>query len=622
MPVNRTLLAVVVLVWAWSVAPASAQLRVVNYNVAQLMGDNAALADVITQLHADSKPGFAVPVSVFIFQEVRSQDLPVLKSIIDATAPPGVFYAQATFTAIGGENNFGGAQAMFYRAGFLLEDTAEHMDINTGAGRYTDRWRLRLLGYDSPLARFYVYSSHLKAGNTASDRLDRLAGVQAVRANSDALEAGTHIIYAGDFNFYNNTEPGYVFWFQSGNGQAVDPLGTTPWGGPGNAIKHTQSPRLIMAGGLIGGGMDDRFDFQLSTNPMHDGLGLSYIPGTYRSFGNDGLHHGQAINNGNNFYYPGNVPLSNFIADALHDGSDHIPVVVEYQIPARMNATVPANYGKVIQGATFGVSFSVTNPAPNVVTPLGADILDYTATGSGGLSGAVNGSLPPVSGPSTGSIPLDTSTVGTVAGSITFTSTSQAVQPASLVRNTTGTVVRPSNPSFSSSSAMQKLAIEWELDPNTGTHQLDVPVWNLGFDSLQALLNLNSISGVAAPFSYVSGLVNNIGASPATLTFAFNTTGLRDGIYEAPIVIHASDENLPGQTFTDLALTVTVLLGEVVPCPADLNNSGAVDVQDLLILLGAWGSCGKGDCPADLNDSGTVDVQDLLILLGSWGVCP
>ncbi|HRP62845.1 MAG TPA: hypothetical protein PK400_06100 [Phycisphaerales bacterium] len=60
----------------------------------------------------------------------------------------------------------------------------------------------------------------------------------------------------------------------------------------------------------------------------------------------------------------------------------------------------------------------------------------------------------------------------------------------------------------------------------------------------------------------------------------------------------------------------------VVPaCPADLNNSGAVDVQDLLILLSSWGPCGKGNCPADLNDSGTVDVQDLLILLSSWGPC-
>jgi predicted outer membrane repeat protein len=56
--------------------------------------------------------------------------------------------------------------------------------------------------------------------------------------------------------------------------------------------------------------------------------------------------------------------------------------------------------------------------------------------------------------------------------------------------------------------------------------------------------------------------------------------------------------------------------------PADLNCDGAVDVFDLLILLGAWGpcpDCPKSPCQADLNDDCAVDVFDLLILLGEWG---
>lgn len=52
---------------------------------------------------------------------------------------------------------------------------------------------------------------------------------------------------------------------------------------------------------------------------------------------------------------------------------------------------------------------------------------------------------------------------------------------------------------------------------------------------------------------------------------------------------------------------------------ADLNGDCQVDVLDLLILLGAWGTCpARGDCPADINGSGGVDVQDLLMLLGDW----
>ncbi|HRP62882.1 MAG TPA: hypothetical protein PK400_06290 [Phycisphaerales bacterium] len=74
--------------------------------------------------------------------------------------------------------------------------------------------------------------------------------------------------------------------------------------------------------------------------------------------------------------------------------------------------------------------------------------------------------------------------------------------------------------------------------------------------------------------------------------------------------------------FTSPTAFMRIDLNAAPPCLADLNASGAVDVQDLLILLGSWGPCGKGECPADLNDSGSVDVQDLLILLGAWGPCP
>lgn len=56
-------------------------------------------------------------------------------------------------------------------------------------------------------------------------------------------------------------------------------------------------------------------------------------------------------------------------------------------------------------------------------------------------------------------------------------------------------------------------------------------------------------------------------------------------------------------------------------CPiGDLNGDGAVNVLDVLILLGAWGTCADpGECPADLNGDGDVDVFDLLILLTAWG---
>jgi hypothetical protein len=56
------------------------------------------------------------------------------------------------------------------------------------------------------------------------------------------------------------------------------------------------------------------------------------------------------------------------------------------------------------------------------------------------------------------------------------------------------------------------------------------------------------------------------------------------------------------------------------PCPADLNGTGDVDVQDLLALIMDWGSC--ANCPADLDGDGMVNVIDLLAMLAAWGDCP
>ena len=41
----------------------------------------------------------------------------------------------------------------------------------------------------------------------------------------------------------------------------------------------------------------------------------------------------------------------------------------------------------------------------------------------------------------------------------------------------------------------------------------------------------------------------------------------------------------------------------------------------LQLLLDAWGLCHTHECPSDLDDSGLVDVIDLLLLLARWGQC-
>jgi hypothetical protein len=59
--------------------------------------------------------------------------------------------------------------------------------------------------------------------------------------------------------------------------------------------------------------------------------------------------------------------------------------------------------------------------------------------------------------------------------------------------------------------------------------------------------------------------------------------------------------------------------------PGDITGDGSVNVQDLLVVISAWGTC-PGPCPpacaADIAPAGgncTVNVQDLLFVISNWG---
>ena len=54
-------------------------------------------------------------------------------------------------------------------------------------------------------------------------------------------------------------------------------------------------------------------------------------------------------------------------------------------------------------------------------------------------------------------------------------------------------------------------------------------------------------------------------------------------------------------------------------CDTDLNGDNTTDVNDLLLIIDAWGPCSS--CAADIDGSGEVDVDDLLVLIGGWGPC-
>lgn len=591
---------------------ASAQVRVVNYNLAKLAGSATALRAVLAEAGTDNAYGFAVTPSVLAFQEIRAADLAALDGHI-AAAFPGVPFVRATYTTSTTEDGAGGAQCLYYRSDVLTEVTSGHADISTGASRNSDRWLLQLNGYTASSAtRFYLYASHLKASNTSADAAERNTGATALRNNANALGAGVHTIFLGDYNLYTNAESAYATMTAAGTAQAVDPLGPVNWVGASGAIKHTQSPRDV-TGTLIGGGVDDRFDFQFSTTEFHDNDGLAYIAGTYRTLGNDGLHYNLAINTGGNSYFPGQAARSNTLATNLFNASDHMPVVVDYQVPPVMQATAPSTFGPVIRGATgITVAVQVSNAA-SVVTPLGVDALAATVAGSGVLSGSqsITAALAPSS--TTVTLPVNTAVAGALSGTATISTTVEGAQNALIARTVTGTVLAPSSPSWSLKTNQTARTVTASFGRNTGVQEIQVPLYNRGYTSAMARLDADGASAVAAPFAIIDATEPNIAATPATLRFSFDTTGLAPGDYTRSTTVFTSDENLPGAVSRPLTLGFTVTVTGSAN-PADLNGDGFVNASDLSILLAQWGTVGS----ADIDGDGIVGGSDLAVLLASW----
>lgn len=591
---------------------ASAQLRVMNYNLAKLVGDAASIRAALAGAGADDKFGFATAPAVMCFQEIRNADVAALDGHVLA-AFPGVPYARGTYTTSTTEDGAGGGQCMYYRTDLLTEVVSGHVDIATGASRNSDRWLMQLNGYTTAASRFYVYSSHLKASNTAADATTRNTGAIALRNNADALGAGVHAMFMGDWNLYTSAEAAYGTMTAAGNAQCIDPLGPDDWTGGTNAIKHTQSPRFA-TGALVGGGVDDRFDFQLSTNEFHDGDGLSMIPGTYRTLGNDGAHYNLDINNGNNSYYPTNIARSNALANALWAATDHMPVVVDYQVPPIMSATMQSTFSTVIVGASVVVPVSVSNTA-NVVHPLGTDALVATVVGSGGLVGSqsITAALAPSA--TTVNLAVNTASAANINATATISTAVEGTQNPTIARSLTGTVLGHARASWSAASLVTATTASTTTPANAGTVQIAVPLHNFGYGALQARLDADGVSGLTAPFATVTGTASNIAAAPASLVFSFNSNGRAPGTYAQTATVLTSDENLAGATSGSLAVTlsVTVTGGN----PADLNGDGHVDGADLALLLNAWGTTKPN--PADLDHDGIVSGSDLSILLNSWG---
>ena len=148
-----------------------------------------------------------------------------------------------------------------------------------------------------------------------------------------------NVLIMGDFNMYTSNEPGYRLLTQTYSNPEIcfmDPAALVGGVGDWNnniqyAAFHTQSTHSYSNECFSNGGLDDRFDFILMADEIAFSYNhLRYVNNSYHAVGNDGLHFNMSVNQG----YNTSVPAA--VAEALFDGSDHLPVTMKIAVDVHL----------------------------------------------------------------------------------------------------------------------------------------------------------------------------------------------------------------------------------------------------------------------------------------------
>jgi hypothetical protein len=271
----------------------------------------------------------------------------------------------------------------------------------------------------------------------------------------------------------------------------------------------------------------------------------------------------------------------------------------------------------VIQGANVAVPVTVTNTA-SVLVSKGADLLDYSITGAGNLTGSDVSTVAALSPGVAKNMLLSTATPGVSTGTVNANSTSVGVANGTFTQGVSTTVLSHAHPSFDSAA-------------NTASITLNFGIRALGFTAPQqsfavqnrpdapgftAGLDLDSVTGTGATGTLTtnSATFANLAAGGSTAFNASMNTGTV-GVFNASYALATSDQNLPGAISTgslSLNLTGRVALG------GDANLDNTVDLTDFTILASNFNATNKTWQAGDFNVDGNVDLTDFTMLASNF----
>jgi len=340
--------------------------RIMTYNLLNYDDDNSREDDYITIID------FVNP-NIIIAEEVQSQTgFSHFKSdVLDVVNPNE--WSGATFTNQSASQDI----ALYYQHDLFTYISTSTVNTAQSSGtRDVIEW---VMMHNDSEIEFRIYGVHLKASSGDENAQQRLAEVTILRDYLNTFPAGSDFIVAGDFNIYSHSptsEPAFDMLtgdLDDNNGRLFDPIDRIGYWHNNSSYSdvHTQSSR----GGNFGG-MDDRFDWLFTSESLlNEESEMHYISGTYWAVGNDGNHFNQSINDGNN------SSVSDAVANALYDASDHLPVYMDVWF----NDLVFSDAGIVITeimpnpsqvSDSYGEWFEIYNSSPDIIDLNGWHIRD------------------------------------------------------------------------------------------------------------------------------------------------------------------------------------------------------------------------------------------------------
>ncbi len=272
----------------------------------------------------------------------------------NAVAASNPDFEKATFQV--SQSPATGLQQMVYynKKKLILENSSIVTTGTRDINHYT--FKINTVNIATNPIRLEVYVTHLKASSGSTNRQKRLNSVTDFVNDLANLDANSFVVFSGDFNLYTSNEEAYIKLLDTNNAIImVDPIDRptptfpndgTDYFDPNNYNStyfwnnttfkdiHTQSTRTYTSENNVQdqsgatGGMDDRFDFIMMSKNFTTSSNLFYVNNSYKSVGNNGNCYNSYVANSNC-----TGSWSQNTRNALHEFSDHLPVIMEIETP-------------------------------------------------------------------------------------------------------------------------------------------------------------------------------------------------------------------------------------------------------------------------------------------------